>query len=912
MFSSLPHPFAVTGHGARRAPSAAPELLEVITPRTNHAVITPAENLFANLSPLAAAEPFSLEIAAMRNARWFVVRAAGPVARTHVEQQLGAAYPQASFRPLDPATFRGHDPARVLPDEVAAACTLTLRAPAYLPLRTFGDGEIVAARAAQADPVLGLLAALGNVPDGWRALSQLVLRPAPPSWCKGYVRMAVDHPLAAERTAAVAGGPSLLQVALLGGLLAAGAAGFQAYAWYRAQDWLHLAELVGGAAALPALWLLARRAGLFRGRPIYDAKLVQEKISRPAYHAQLRLAVFAPQAVPLHEVEQRLARIVAAYQQYGLASGNGFLPRRLRLAPEDSRGADALTTLRFLPPVAGTPVLNTRELAGLWHLPQAEDDVPLVERTTARERLPLPSTVASGCRIGVSAHQGRSVPVSLPDALLRRHLLLAGKTRKGKSSLLTHVARYLMDAERPAAARPAVVLVDPHRDLARSVLGTVPRARHGDVVFLDVGERERPFGFNLLDVGLGWSKDRAVANALVVFKREFDEFWGPRMEDAFRFALLTLFEANQRLCETPGGRERQHTVLEVPALMADPDFRSVVLRSVKDPVVRAWWFTYFLPLDRKLQLEIVNPVQTKIQRYAGSEVARNIIGQPRSTIDPREWVRGRRVVLIDTAKSAVGEDTAALVGASLINLVALAVAEQGTLPERERRPVTLLIDEMQTMPGADYESILSELAKYGASIVLSTQSLARLDALDREQGRALRPTVFSNVDGLFAFQVSAGDAEYLAQELGGGLDPQDVLELGDYHCYARLSVGGERLPAFSVQLDPPPTSDPAVAATLAEQSAERYGRDREDVEQDLRDALARIELARARRTGFDPTEAAGDEDETNSTSRRQRSQNRPRKRPRHSTEQPPLLGDGNAAAQVSDPADGDPADGEAA
>ncbi len=40
------------------------------------------------------------------------------------------------------------------------------------------------------------------------------------------------------------------------------------------------------------------------------------------------------------------------------------------------------------------------------------------------------------------------------------------------------------------------------------------------------------------------------------------------------------------------------------------------------------------------------------------------------------------------------------------------------------------------MPGADYESLLAEPPKYGASLILATQSLARLDALDRQHQRA--------------------------------------------------------------------------------------------------------------------------------------------------------------------------------
>ena len=103
----------------------------------------------------------------------------------------------------------------------------------------------------------------------------------------------------------------------------------------------------------------------------------------------------------------------------------------------------------------------------------------------------------------------------------------------------------------------------------------------------------------------------------------------------------------------------------------------------------------------------------------------------------------------------VGGDTAALIGGTLINLVAQVVGGQAARERAGRRPVTFLVDEFQTLPGADYELILSELRKYGANLILATQSLARLDALDQEHARALRPTVFANLDGLIAFHTSA-------------------------------------------------------------------------------------------------------------------------------------------------------------
>ncbi|MGD9890390.1 MAG: type IV secretory system conjugative DNA transfer family protein [Dehalococcoidia bacterium] len=820
-------------HDGRHAPETPQELVEVVTPRTNAAMITPAENLLAAIS---LPEPFSLEIAATDAARWFLIRAGSAGMRRHLEDQLAVAYPQAELRRLDTARFPDLDPARSASGEQVAACALTLRGPQYLPLRTFRDADVEASRAPQADPILGILGALGDLPSGWRGLAQLVLRPAPDDWCKGYLRFAVEHPLAAERIAARPGS-SLTSVALLAGLLVVSVIAFQAHQWYAARDWLSLLLLAGGVAAGgPGLVWLGQR---LTDRPIYDVRLVQEKVSRIAYLTELRLAIFAPVDAPGAEVEARLLRLAAAYRQFNLAAGNGLVSRRL-----DPRGRD-LPALAPLGSRRATPVLNTRELAGLWHLPQAGADVPLLERTAARRRLPLPITVARGCGIGVSTHQGRAVPVALPDDLLRRHLLLVAKTRRGKSSLLLRLAQHSMEAPGPGGARPALVLVDPHRDLARAALGLVPTTRRDDVIFLDVGERERPFGLNLLDTGLFRDRDKAVANALAVFKREFDRFWGPRMEDAFRFALLTLYEANQTICVAdPDGRSRQHTILEVPAVLVDTAFRRGLLGLITDPVITAWWSGYFDRLDRRLQVEISNPVQTKVQRFAGSRAARAIVGQPRSTIDPEAWLRSGAVVIINAAKGTVGEDTAALIGATLLNLIALTVGEQAGLDVRQRRPVTLLVDEFHAMPGTDYEAILAELAKYGANLVLATQSLAQLAALDREQHRALRSVVFANLDGLFAFHCSAEDARYLVPELGEEVDEQDLVGLGEHQCYARISAGGERLPTFSVYLDPPPTSDPDLADALAAASRRRYGRDVAAVERDLRSAFARIELSR--------------------------------------------------------------------
>src|ERR1051326_1025480 len=99
---------------------------------------------------------------------------------------------------------------------------------------------------------------------------------------------------------------------------------------------------------------------------------------------------------------------------------------------------------------------------------------------------------------------------------------------------------------------------------------------------------------------------------------------------------------------------------------------------------------------------------------------------------------------------------------------------------------------------------------------------------------------------------------YSRPAAGGSRSGEDVLELGRYQCYARITDArtGERLPAFRVQFAPPPVGDTTQAIALARASAEKYGRDALDVELDLQSALHRIAGPRRGITSAEPGEAA--------------------------------------------------------
>ena len=107
--------------------------------------------------------------------------------------------------------------------------------------------------------------------------------------------------------------------------------------------------------------------------------------------------------------------------------------------------------------------------------------------------------------------------------------------------------------------------------------------------------------------------------------------------------------------------------------------------------------------------------------------------------------------------------------------------------------------------------MLSELGKFGASFILATQSLAKLEDLSP----TMRDTLLANVGCLAVFQVAGNDARQLVWELGKErVSEDDITSLDVHHCYVRATVGTERMPAFSMMVRKPEDGDAAIAERI--------------------------------------------------------------------------------------------------
>ena len=773
------------------------ELLTITPPRTGERTLLGVENL---LQALAVEEAFSLEISGTADGASFLVRTSSPDV---FQQQLAIHYPQARIRPVPPE----EDPLRPREGEQAFTKVLTLARQEFLPLRTFRDDDILDAGS---DPLLAVLGALSNLGGDQRLGARLVLRSLGPSWSEQHQRKSLVPPMSPVMNPSYQYQTRPLKVEGIGMIILLGliGLGLQNQIWLR-DGMLIKAILLDTAvaaaviAAVPLLWRWHRSASR-----IYDQKLMQEKISRPAYLAELHLTAILPEDEAERTAQDLLGALATAFHHYDHASGNAFKDGKLRAGTHE----DPLAMVTYRP-WRGRSVLNTREVATLWHMPRGGDEVPLLERSGARSIHPLARGIREGAPVGESVTGSSQRTVHFTGDLLRQHHLYVAKTRMGKSTLMQHVVAHKLKAKAMGQDDDAIIVVDPHSDLVRSLLNLVPKEIVDQVYLIDLSDDERVAGINLLDTHLFPDRDRATDNVVQVVKNLWEQ-WGPRMQSILEHTLKSLYEANRHPSVR---RDRQYTILDGLHMLSDNSFRKRALSKVSDPYLLRWWARDFREWHRQYRADAVAPVQTRLAYYASSKRARAILGQPASTLDLYDIVRGGRVLFVNTAQGQVGRDVAALVGGTLLNLVDGVIRSQEALPAQERKRVTVVVDEMQAIPGADYEAMLSELGKFGASFVMATQSLTRLEDLSR----TLRETIFSNIGCLVSFQVSASDARYLTWELDRDqVTEEDLTSLPVHHCYVRATVGGDKLPTFSMALRPPYAGDTEAAEAVLQRVSE--------------------------------------------------------------------------------------------
>ena len=763
-----------------------PVLLAVTPPRTGERTLLGVENM---LGSIAVPEPFSLELAGDMDGVTLLARCRDDQV---VRGQIAARYPQARIQEIPTED----DPLRLGEDEQAWSMTLRADGPEYVPLRTFRDDDLLDPGS---DPLIALMGALSNLGEGERIVARLMLRSMGPDWSESHLEKAHKRPVEERRDPSYTYQTRPLQMdgvtmAVLG---VAALAALRGYLWVQAgETWKAVLMGAGVAFALAVggwAWHRFKRAK----KRVYDPLLIKEKVSRIAFDAEIQVIAIVPRSTRPQRAGELLEPVAAAYRDYDNPAGARLKASSVRPAVPNPAVMEPSGPGLF----GKRSVMGVREAACLWHPPGARDETPLVARAGAKVLLPTARSVRGGAHVGDTV-TGTPRKIHFPGDLLRRHHLYVARTRMGKSTLMHHIVSHKMREKAEGRDPDAIVVVDPHADLVGGLLEHVPESLADRVRLIDLANEQGAPGVNLLDARIFADRDRTADSVVRVCKGLWDQ-WGPRMQSILEQTVKSLHEANE-------SREagEQYTILDGLRILSDAGFRAEVLARVSDPFLLQWWARDFGKWRRETRADALAPVQTRLSYYASSKRARAILGQSRSTIDMRRVIRDGGILLVSTAQGTAGRDVAALVGASLLNLVDAVIREQGSLPFDQRRGALVVVDEMQSMPGVDYESMLSELGKFGASFILATQSLAKLDDLSR----TMRDTLLANVGCLAVFQVAGNDARQLVWELGKErVTEDDITSLPVHQCYVRATVGTERMDAFSMRVAKPERGDPQRA-----------------------------------------------------------------------------------------------------
>ncbi|MBC7503784.1 type IV secretion system DNA-binding domain-containing protein [Candidatus Gracilibacteria bacterium] len=444
--------------------------------------------------------------------------------------------------------------------------------------------------------------------------------------------------------------------------------------------------------------------------------------------------------------------------------------------------------------------------------------------TTRRFEPPhnLPHILDPNTPIGLSNFRGSTEAFAIQPIDRARHTYIIGKTGMGKSTLLENMLYSDIMSGR------GIALIDPHGDLADTILANIPKSRTNDIVLFDPSDTEYPIAFNMLDNPNPELRPIVASGLVSIFKKMFAESWGPRLEYILRNTILTLL----LIPDT--------TLISIPLMLTHESYRRKVVSKITDPILIQFWTNEFEKMAPAQMSEAINPILNKVGQFLSSPILRNILGQPKNPFSLRWIMDNGKIFIVNLSKGKIGEDASALLGAMMVTKFQIEAMTRADTPEADRRDFGLYVDEFQNFATDSFATILSEARKYKLSLTMANQYIAQMP-------ETVQGAVFGNVGSLISFQVGHDDAMKFAEVFGGEdvITPHDLTNLRKYDIYTKLLIDGMPSPVFSAttyaplheRIDTPPQQSRDV---LLKVSREKYTKKRDYVEKKIFEYAAKI------------------------------------------------------------------------
>lgn len=406
--------------------------------------------------------------------------------------------------------------------------------------------------------------------------------------------------------------------------------------------------------------------------------------------------------------------------------------------------------------------------------------------------------------LGYTQHDNTLRPITNDWRFHHTHVI--GKTGTGKS---TAVKRWILD---DIARGDGVAYFDPHGDDTEDLLRLIPAHRRGDVVLFNPADRDFPLGLNILHNVPREHRPR-VANAVLDMVKTI---WAyqiatPQLDMYF----LTTVSA---LLETPDA-----TLMGINTMLTSERYRARVLSRVKDPVLRTFWDDFFERIPDREQRQGAMSTLNKIFGLIVDPTVRNIVGQVKSSLDLRDIMANRKILLVCLPQGELGIEKSTLLGLLVLTQLHVAALSRGT----ERPPFHIFLDEAHRFGSGTLIEMLSGIRKFNVSITLSHQYLAQLSD-------TLREAVLGTAGTLVSFRLGTSDARVLTDEFQLTRNDHELTELHAFTAHARTldrTYPGLVMPALDYPEEPPSSGFSSAVSEVQTRSRRSYATQRKHVEE---------------------------------------------------------------------------------
>ncbi len=535
---------------------------------------------------------------------------------------------------------------------------------------------------------------------------------------------------------------------------------------------------------------------------------IEEKARYPGYETLIRVVASSNTAA---RSQTLMNNVVSAFSLFDSPTHNGF---KFAVSKNIEEFVGAYI-FRFFPQEVDDNILNTVELATLFHLPN-QDSIPTsqVQRQATKQVDGPNQLMDEGFLLGYNEFRGTKKPIRLGAKDRRRHLYMIGQTGVGKTGFLQNLAyQDMMDGR-------GFAFIDPHGDVVEELLGMVPKERVEDVVYFSPGDMDMPIGLNLFEFDNQDQRDFIIQETITMLYKLYDPghtgIIGPRFESWFRNAALTVMS-------DPNGS----SFLDVQQVFIDQAFADEKIKHITNQIVLDFWNKEMSQTTESAKGEMLGWFASKFGAFLANDMMRNIIGQTKSGFNLREIMDNKKILLVNLSKGRVGELNSQLLGMIFVMKFNAAAMGRADMPEDQRQDFSLYVDEFQNFATDSFATILSEARKYRLSLVLANQFMTQLT----EQ---IREAILGNIGTIISGRIGITDADMLVKKFAPTFDAEDLTRLPNFQTIASVMVHDVPSAAFSMSLVPPlAQSNPQLRDALKKLSATKYGQPRAEVERDF-------------------------------------------------------------------------------